>query len=82
MFDVSVARSSTERVAPAKALVLDIHGHRSDVRAVVVSEDGTTLATCSSEGVKFGRHLQVLVCVAVPVAMVSLLLSLQARSIW
>ena len=52
MFDVSTARVAHLRVAPAKSLVLDIHGHRSDVRAVVVSEDGTTLATCSSEGVK------------------------------
>lgn len=52
MFDVSTARVSQQRVAPAKSLVLDIHGHRSDVRAVVVSDDGTTLATCSSEGVK------------------------------
>jgi U3 small nucleolar RNA-associated protein 12 len=52
MFDVSVARQTQERTAPTKSLVLDLHGHRSDVRSVVVSEDGQTIASCSSEGVK------------------------------
>jgi WD40 repeat protein len=36
----------------SKASILDLHGHRSDIRAVAVSSDNTTLATCSSEGIK------------------------------
>lgn len=35
-----------------KASVLDLHGHRSDVRACSVSDDGLTLVSASSEGVK------------------------------
>jgi len=43
--------SATELV-PAKTMLLDLQGHRSDVRAVAVSGDGLTIATCSTDGVK------------------------------
>lgn len=38
--------------AVQKTSVLDLHGHRADVRAVSVSADGLLIATCSSEGIK------------------------------
>ena len=37
---------------PTKTSVLDLHGHRSDVRCVCLSGDGRTVATCSSDGLK------------------------------
>ena len=37
---------------PSKVSVLDLHGHRSDVRCVCLSGDGRTVATCSSDGLK------------------------------
>jgi WD40 repeat protein len=35
-----------------KQSVIELHGHRSDVRAVCLSSDGLQAATCSSDGVK------------------------------
>jgi WD40 repeat protein len=35
-----------------KQSIIDLHGHRSDVRGVCLSSDGLQLATCSSDGVK------------------------------
>ena len=37
---------------PQKAMLLDLQGHRSDVRGVAISPDGFSIATCSTEGVK------------------------------
>lgn len=36
----------------SKTAIMDMHGHRSDVRGVCVSGDGATIASCSSEGLK------------------------------
>ena len=53
MYDVATSRVDSDvGSTPTKSLVLDMHGHRSDVRAVVVSEDGNSIASCSSDGVK------------------------------
>ena len=54
MYDVIVTTRVDSDVGapPTKSMVLDMHGHRSDVRAVTVSDDGNTIASCSSEGVK------------------------------
>jgi U3 small nucleolar RNA-associated protein 12 len=38
--------------SPTKVSTVAMHGHRSDVRAVCLSSDGLSLATCSSDGVK------------------------------
>jgi U3 small nucleolar RNA-associated protein 12 len=38
--------------SPAKVSVIDLHGHRSDVRAVAISADSLSIASCSNEGVK------------------------------
>jgi U3 small nucleolar RNA-associated protein 12 len=43
---------STLSLQTAKASILDLHGHRSDIRAVALSSDNTTIATCSNEGIK------------------------------
>lgn len=45
-FDASVSTS------PQRSALLDLHGHRSDVRCVCLSADGRTVATCSSDGLK------------------------------
>jgi U3 small nucleolar RNA-associated protein 12 len=37
---------------PMKTSVIDLHGHRSDVRCVSLSSDGRTIATCSSDGLR------------------------------
>lgn len=37
---------------PVKTSLIDLHGHRSDVRCVALSGDGRTVATCSSDGLK------------------------------
>lgn len=55
IYDVSGADPSVSgvpAVAPVKSAVIELHGHRSDVRAVALSADGLLLASCSSEGVK------------------------------
>lgn len=43
---------SSAELVPAKTMVLDLPGHRSDVRALALSGDGLTVASCSTEGVK------------------------------
>ena len=48
--DYSAAAEGDKIVS--KASVLDLHGHRSDVRACCLSDDGLSLATASSEGIK------------------------------
>lgn len=54
MYKVPRARGtlSAAELVPAKTMLLDLQGHRSDVRAVAVSGDGLTIATCSTDGVK------------------------------
>ena len=37
---------------PSKLSTIDIEGHRSDIRSVVMSTDGLLLATCASDSVK------------------------------
>jgi U3 small nucleolar RNA-associated protein 12 len=37
---------------PAKLSLIDLQGHRSDVRGLGVSTDGNVIATCSSESIK------------------------------
>jgi U3 small nucleolar RNA-associated protein 12 len=37
---------------PAKASIVDLQGHRSDVRGLTVSNDGNVIASCSAESVK------------------------------
>ena len=37
---------------PTKPSLLELPGHRSDVRAVCLSADGSLAATCASDGVK------------------------------
>ena len=37
---------------PSKLSVIDLHGHKSDVRAVSMSGDGSMVATCSNESIK------------------------------
>jgi U3 small nucleolar RNA-associated protein 12 len=37
---------------PQKISLVDLHGHRSDVRCVSLSADGRTIATCSTDGLK------------------------------
>jgi WD40 repeat protein len=44
--------ASLSQFSLAKLSVLEMHGHRSDVRCVCVSSDGLSIATVSSEGVK------------------------------
>eukprot|EP01041_Mallomonas_annulata_P006461 gene6461-13054_t len=57
VYDIPVVMSensgntSSDNV-PGKTSVLELPGHRSDVRAVALSSDGLVLATCSSDGVK------------------------------
>ncbi len=54
MYKVPRARGalSSAELVPAKTMILDLQGHRSDVRALSVSGDGQTVATCSADGVK------------------------------
>ena len=44
--------SSASERTPVKLSLVDLHGHRSDVRAVAVSTDGRLVATCSSDGLR------------------------------
>lgn len=37
---------------PNKLSVIDVHGHKSDVRGVCISGDGSSIATFSSESIK------------------------------
>jgi U3 small nucleolar RNA-associated protein 12 len=43
---------SSAELVPAKTMLMDMQGHRSDVRAVALSGDCTSVATCSTDGVK------------------------------
>jgi hypothetical protein len=52
------SQATTSISVPSKLSVIDLHGHKSDVRAVSISGDGTTVATCSNESIKVrGKHL-------------------------
>jgi U3 small nucleolar RNA-associated protein 12 len=42
----------TDGYGISKQSVLEMHGHRSDVRASCVTSDGLQIATCSAEGMK------------------------------
>jgi U3 small nucleolar RNA-associated protein 12 len=46
------ASAAPNQYSLAKLSVLEMHGHRSDVRCVCVSSDGLSIATVSSEGAK------------------------------
>ena len=46
------SQAATSISVPSKLSVIDLHGHKSDVRAVSISGDGTTVATCSNESIK------------------------------
>jgi U3 small nucleolar RNA-associated protein 12 len=45
----------------SKLSVIDLQGHRTDVRAVCLSGDGMILGTCSSEGVKVFYIFKILI---------------------
>ncbi len=49
---LSLSAAVAGPVAVAKQSVLELAGHRSDVRAVCLSADGSLAATCASDGVK------------------------------
>lgn len=50
---MEIYKYNTETAEPlAKVSILEMAGHRSDVRGVVTSSDGLSMASCSSEGVK------------------------------
>lgn len=57
--------SGDEAAAPAKLSVIDIHGHKSDVRAIAVSGDGGTVATCSSESIKVQCYIVCVLFIAI-----------------
>ena len=44
--------SLEDRNVLTKQSVLELHGHRSDVRSLCISSDCQTIASCSAEGVK------------------------------
>eukprot|EP01038_Epipyxis_sp_PR26KG_P009374 gene9374-12630_t len=51
--------------APSKISIIDLNGHRSDVRSIALSGDGLTIASCSSESVKIWNaksHLCIRTC--------------------
>ena len=55
MLEIYKIPSSTDTGAsttPQRSTLLDLHGHRSDVRCVCLSADGRMVATCSSDGLK------------------------------
>lgn len=43
---------SIDKGLPLKLSLIDLAGHRSDVRSLAVSSDGNSVATCSSESLK------------------------------
>jgi U3 small nucleolar RNA-associated protein 12 len=43
---------SVEKGPPLKLSLIDLAGHRSDIRSLAVSSDGNSVATCSSEAMK------------------------------
>lgn len=44
--------TTVQTAVPSKLSVIDLHGHKSDVRAVSMSGDGSMVATCSNESIK------------------------------
>lgn len=54
MFKVQSGASGGQAVA-VKTSLIDLPGHRSDVRGICISADDTQLATCSAEAVKVRR---------------------------
>lgn len=54
--------SAQQGVVPSKLSVIDLHGHKSDVRAVSMSGDGTMVATCSSESIKVRTVFNLIQC--------------------
>ncbi len=51
-YKVPTNQGSQDELIPAKTMIMDMQGHRSDVRAVALSGDGTSVASCSTDGVK------------------------------
>lgn len=48
-----IPRGSGKNVdAPSKSSIIDLQGHRSDIRGVAISNDGNNIATCSAESIK------------------------------
>ena len=43
---------SIDQGLPMKLSLIDLAGHRSDIRGIAISHDGNVLGTCSSESVK------------------------------
>lgn len=43
---------SIDQGLPLKLSLIDLAGHRSDLRGIAISQDGNALGTCSSESVK------------------------------
>jgi U3 small nucleolar RNA-associated protein 12 len=52
VYRITVPAPSSTQHTLSKLSVLEMHGHRSDVRCVCVSSDGLLIATVSSEGCK------------------------------
>jgi U3 small nucleolar RNA-associated protein 12 len=50
--DGAIDEENGNDITPLKLSLIDMHGHRSDVRAVALSGDNQTIGTCSSEGIK------------------------------
>jgi len=50
--DDAVDANQTSGMSSTKTSIVEIHGHRSDVRSVSLSTDGMYVTTCSSEGIK------------------------------
>lgn len=55
------AQEDSSGSAFGKLSVLEMHGHRSDVRALCISHDGSLIASCSAEGSKIWSS-QTLTC--------------------
>jgi U3 small nucleolar RNA-associated protein 12 len=52
VFSVRTEGATEGEALNAKKSVIEMQGHRSDVRAIAVSTDGLHIATCSSDGAK------------------------------
>eukprot|EP00981_Chlorochromonas_danica_P009071 scaffold2470_cov158-Ochromonas_danica.AAC.11 len=52
MFKVQSGPSGGSQAVAVKTSLIDLPGHRSDVRGICISADDTQLATCSAEAVK------------------------------
>ena len=60
--DASVS-ATTPTTTPQRSALLDLHGHRSDVRCVCLSADGRMVATCSSDGLKVSTYIYILLTI-------------------